>query len=136
MFCATNLANGLDRSYRRVIFLSPSLKEKTSDIGLLSSSARNDPIFSLISKDGVSSGSKPNFIKLFSIILINLFLRINFLFHLSSKPEGNPGINLFSLFIFLVPGLRIELKLKVPQTFVLTVTPPRHSLFLYYFCVD
>ena len=90
----------------------------------------------LILKKKLINIIEDNFIKLASIILINFFLRINFLFHLSSNPEGNAGINLFSLFIFLVPGLRIELKLKVPQTFVLTVTPPRHSLCLYYFYAD
>ena len=50
----TNLAKGLDKSYLRVIFFSPSLNEKISDIGLLSSSARNDPIFTELSNEGVS----------------------------------------------------------------------------------
>ena len=72
----------------------------TSDIGLSSSSAKNDPIFLLISKDGVSKGLKPNFKKLFSIISSNFFLSDNCLFHLSSKPEGNPGVNFSSFFIF------------------------------------
>ena len=44
--------------------------------------------------------TNPYLIKFFSITFNSLFLRSNFLFHLSSKPEGNPGINLFSLFIF------------------------------------
>ena len=66
--------------------LFPSLKENTSDIGLLSSSARKDPMFSAISNDGVSKGSNPYFIKLFSITFKSFFLRSNFLFHLSSNP--------------------------------------------------
>jgi hypothetical protein len=56
--------------------------------------------------------------------------------HRSSNPEGNPGISLFSLFIFLVPALGIEPNPIVPQTIVLTVILRRHSLCLYYFCVD
>ena len=111
------------------MFLSPSSNENTSDIGLASSSAKKDPMFSAISNEGVSRASAPNFTKLFSIAFNSFFLRRTFFPQRSSNPEGYPGTNLFSLLIFLVPGLRIELKLKVPQTFVLTVTPPRHSFF-------
>ena len=112
MFWATNLARGLDRSYLSVILFSPSWNENTSDIGLLSSSARKDPMFSLISNEGVSRASAPNLIKLFSIAFNSFFLRRSFLSQRSSKPEGNPGTNLFSLFIFWYPGWESNSNLK------------------------
>ena len=99
-----NDSKKLSKKHRREIFLSPSLNENTSDIGLVSSSAKNDPIFSLISNDGVSRGSAPNLIKTFSIADKSFFLRRSFLSQRSSNPEGNPGINFFSLFIFWYPG--------------------------------
>ena len=112
LFWATNLASGLERSYLRVMLFSPSSNENTSDIGLASSSAKKDPIFSLISNEGVSRASAPNLIKLFSIAFKSFFLRRSFLSQRSSNPEGNPGINFFSLFIFWYPGWESNSNLK------------------------
>ena len=67
------------------------MNENTSDIGLSSSSAKNEPIFSLNSKDGVSNGSAPNFKKFFSIAFKSCFFKTNFLFQRSSNPDGKEG---------------------------------------------
>ena len=50
---------GLERSYLKVNDFYSFSNENTSLIGLLSSSAKNDPILILFSNSGVSNCSKP-----------------------------------------------------------------------------
>ena len=109
---------------------------KTSDIGLSSSSAKNDPILSEYSKDGVSSGSAPNFIKFFSITFKSCFFKTNFLFQRSSNPDGKEGLSFLSFSILVVLWVGYAPTTSDPQTDVILFHHQGISFFvLSYFVV-
>ena len=84
-----------------------------------SSSAKNDPIFSLISKEGVSNASAPNLIKLFSISFKSCFFKTNFLSQRSSNPDGSEGLSFFSFSILVVLWVGYAPTTSDPQTDVI-----------------